>query len=191
MARHVHDASGARARASWDLSKLGKRFGQRPRPCLFLKPPFPTARNFGGGVRPGGTPWPFPCRGQCGIVEGLSRVNPPMAEPVPFPQPEAPSQHELLSGDTMLKTFAYAKQHALVSLTCDLEEAYTGEDRRKHKIAAASIPMRRNRPAVRASQDAWLQQAASSPPRACRTPSRQCSASARNMASLALRARSS
>ena len=67
-----------------------------------------------------------------------------MAEPVPFPQPEAPRQHELLSGDTMLKTFAYAKQQALVSLTRVLEEAYTGEDRhdevlRKHKIAAASI----------------------------------------------------
>jgi hypothetical protein len=41
--------------------------------------------------------------------------DPPMAEPVPFPQPEAPRQHELLSGDTMLKTFAYAKQHALFS----------------------------------------------------------------------------
>jgi hypothetical protein len=65
-----------------------------------------------------------------------------MAEPVPFPQPEAPRQP--LSGDTMLKTFAYAKQQALVSLTRVLEEAYTGEDRhdevlRKHKIAAASI----------------------------------------------------
>lgn len=71
-------------------------------------------------------------------------MNPPMAEPVPFTQPEAPRQHELLSGDTMLKTFAYAKQHALVSLTRVLEEAYTGEDPhdevlRKHKIAAASI----------------------------------------------------
>ena len=40
-------------------------------------------------------------------------MSPPMAEPVPFPQPEAPRQHELLSGDTMLKTFAYAKQQAL------------------------------------------------------------------------------
>ena len=49
-----------------------------------------------------------------------------MAEPVPFPQPEAPRQ--LLSGDTMLKTFAYAKQQALVSLTRVLEEPYTGED---------------------------------------------------------------